>query len=170
MRLRVTPPTEEDQEEWIARVRASRKLHGEWLAMPDTPVGYAAYLRRSRDPGRRFYVGRRRDDGALVGFANLSEIIRGNLQQAFLGFGAFAGFEGQGYMRELLEQVLRDAFDELGLHRVEANVQPGNERSKALVRRVGFVKEGFSESYLMVAGAWRDHERWAMTEERWRSR
>jgi ribosomal-protein-alanine N-acetyltransferase len=168
MEVRISPPSPADEAEWIARVRASRRLHRPWIAMPDTPEGFAAYLERAAHPSRAFYVARRTEDGAMVGFANLSEIIRGKLQQAFLGFGAFSGFEGRGYMGETLELVLRAAFGAHRLHRIEANVQPANLPSKALVARAGFVCEGFSPRYLKVGGRWRDHERWAITAERWR--
>jgi ribosomal-protein-alanine N-acetyltransferase len=59
------------------------------------------------------------------------------------------------------------AFGELGLHRLEANIQPGNARSIALVRVLGFEKEGFSRRYLKIDGDWRDHERWALLSDRW---
>jgi [ribosomal protein S5]-alanine N-acetyltransferase len=68
-----------------------------------------------------------------------------------------------------MELLLAHAFTDLGLHRVEANIQPGNQRSIALVRRAGFVKEGFSEAYLKIGGEWRDHERWAIRVEQWRA-
>ena len=84
-------------------------------------------------------IARLHEDGAIVGFFNLSQIIRGDLQSAFLGFGAVSGYEGRGYMTEGLVLVLRRAFTELRLHRVEANIQPANTRSIALVRRCCFI-------------------------------
>jgi ribosomal-protein-alanine N-acetyltransferase len=106
----------------------------------------------------------------MLGVFNLSQIFRGNFRSAYLGYYGHAAFVGQGYMREGLELVVRYAFAKLGLHRIEANIQPGNLRSRALVERCGFVKEGFSPRYLKVAGRWRDHERWAITLEGWRVR
>ena len=64
-------------------------------------------------------------------------------------------------MREGLQAVVRHAFGKLGLHRVEANIQPDNSASIALVRSCGFSQEGYSPRYLKIAGRWRDHERWA---------
>ena len=73
-------------------------------------------------------------------------------------------------MSEGLALVLRHAFCELRLHRLEANIQPANAASIALVRRCGFAYEGLSPRYLKVGGRWRDHERWAITREDWTGR
>ena len=90
----------------------------------------------------------------------------GSLRSGYLGYYAFSGCEGRGLMSERLQLVVAQAFGPLGLHRLEANIQPGNTASLRLVERVGFVKEGFSEKYLHINGEWRDHERWAITSEK----
>src|ERR1039458_2195502 len=79
----------------------------------------------------------RREDGVIVGYFNLSQIIRGPLQSAFLGYGGVAGYSGEGDMTEGMRLVLRRSFVELRLHRVEANIQPANGLSIALARRAG---------------------------------
>ena len=111
----------------------------------------------------------RSEDRAIIGFFNLSHITRGRLQSAYLGYAVGKPYAGHGYMRAGLELVLRHAFVELRLHRVEANIQPGNQASIALARGAGFRREGFSPRYLKIGGRWRDHERWAIRSEQWRA-
>jgi len=168
-RVIVRPLHPGDQDEFIAAMRASRRLHGRWLSPPTTPEAFGQWLRRTREESFVSLFACRREDGAIVGYFNISQIIRGYLQSAFLGYGAVAAYAGRGYMTEGLVLVLEHAFTDLGLHRLEANIQPGNEASIALVRRCGFVKEGFSERYLKINGRWRDHERWAIRSEQWRA-
>jgi [ribosomal protein S5]-alanine N-acetyltransferase len=105
-----------------------------------------------------------------VGVFNLSEIVRGSFHSCYASYYAYAGHAGKGYMSEGLELLLRHVFRSLRLHRVEANIQPGNAASIALVRRAGFRLEGVSPRYLKVGGRWRDHERWAITREDWLGR
>ena len=97
------------------------------------------------------------------------EIVRGDFQGAYIGYYLFVPHTGKGYMLEGLRLVLERAFRELALHRVEANIQPGNVRSLRLVKRLGFRREGFSPRYLKIGGRWRDHERWALLVEEWRN-
>lgn len=73
-------------------------------------------------------------------------------------------------MTEALQLMLRYAFEKLKLHRLEANIQPANVASIALVKRAGFSREGFSRRYLKVCGRWRDHERWAIIVGDWKSK
>ena len=106
-----------------------------------------------------------REDHAIVGVANLSEIVRGFFQNAYLGFYGSAPYVGQGLMKEGVGLLLKHAFQGLKLHRVEANVQPSNARSLGLIQALGFRKEGYSPRYLKICGRWRDHERWARLAE-----
>ena len=108
----------------------------------------------------------RREDAQIAGVINLNSIIRGTFQNAFLGYYAFSPYEKKGLMQEGPVLVIRHAFSRLRLHRVEANIQPGNRKSLILVQRCGFVREGFSRHYLKVRGRWRDHERWAVLQDR----
>lgn len=97
-----------------------------------------------------------------MGAINLNEIVRGNFQSAYVGYYVGSLYAGQGYMQEALKLVIDYAFHNMGLHRLEANIQPANTASIALVKRCGFHKEGFSPRYLKINGTWRDHERWAI--------
>jgi ribosomal-protein-alanine N-acetyltransferase len=99
---------------------------------------------------------------------NLSQVFRGSFNNAFMGFYGFTPFVRHGYMTEAVDLALRHAFRSMGLHRVEANLQPANHRSRALVEGLGFRLEGFSPRYLKISGRWRDHERWAILAEEWR--
>ncbi|HTU78922.1 MAG TPA: GNAT family protein [Solirubrobacteraceae bacterium] len=158
-----------DRDAFLAAMRASRQLHRPWLTAPTSDDQFDALLGRAGQLSFEPLLAHRRIDGAIVGFFNVNNIIRGNFQSATLGYGAVAKHAGNGYMTEALELVLRRAFTAMRLHRLEANIQPDNARSIALVRRCGFVHEGFSERYLKVAGRWRDHERWAIRSEQWRA-
>jgi ribosomal-protein-alanine N-acetyltransferase len=169
-RVELRAPSEADREAYVEAMVASRTLHDPWLDAPATAEGFDGVLRRAASEEFEPMLVFRREDRRIVGFVNISQIIRGRLQSRFLGYGGVAGEIGKGYMTEGIGLVARRAFTELGLHRLEANIQPGNGASIALVRRCGFELEGFSPRYLMVGGQWRDHERWAIHAEQWRAR
>jgi ribosomal-protein-alanine N-acetyltransferase len=169
-RVYLRGPRESDRAEFVRLARASRDLHRPWVYAPETGRQYDAYLTRARHPSERCFLVVDRGDESLVGVYNLSQIARGFFQSAYLGYYGFAERAGQGLMAEGLELVLRQTFRHLKLHRLEANIQPGNERSRRLVERAGFVYEGYSPGYLKIGGRWRDHERWAITREDWDGR
>jgi ribosomal-protein-alanine N-acetyltransferase len=160
----------EDETEYLERVRASRRLHRPWAYLADRPEAFRELLIRAAAPSEAVFLICREDDGAIAGVATLSQIFGGNFRNAYLGYSAFVPFAGQGYMTEGLRLVLREAFGPLGLHRVEANIQPDNERSIALVERLGFRREGFSPRYLKIGGRWRDHVRYAILAEEFAAR
>ncbi|MBA4105086.1 MAG: phosphinothricin acetyltransferase [Pirellula sp.] len=163
-------PTTQDEATFLAAVRRSRKLYGRYANPPSTTERFHAALLRLQDPSHESFlvVDAATDD--LVGVINLNEIVRGPFQGAYLGYYGFEPFVGQGLMRAGLALVIDQAFGKLRLHRLEANIQPDNEPSLALVRRLGFQREGYSPRYLKLAGRWRDHERWALLREEWRGR
>ena len=166
-RVMLLPAARRDRADFVAAMRSSADLHQPWISPPLDDDAFDAVLERARGESFEFLLVRRRSDGAIAGYFDVSQIIRGPLQSAFLGYGGVAALSGQGYMSEGLRLLLRYAFLDLRLHRIEANIQPGNERSLALARRAGFVREGFSERYLKIGGRWCDHERWAIRIEQW---
>jgi len=159
-------PSSRRREEFLSAARKSRRLHGQWTSVPQTPSEFDVYLKRFRRKTHCGYwvVTEKRE---LAGVINISEIVRGNFGSGYLGYYAFAPHNRRGYMRQGLAAVLMDAFHNQGLHRLEANIQPGNKASRSLVEGLGFRLEGFSPRYLNIAGRWRDHERWAITAEEW---
>jgi [ribosomal protein S5]-alanine N-acetyltransferase len=163
-------PGRRDQHEFIFLMRASRSFHRPWATAPTDEERFAAYLADSRRPDFEAMLVCREQDDAIVGFFNLSQIARGYFQSAYLGYAVAKRFAGQGYMRAGIELVLRHAFINLRLHRIEANIQPDNRASIALASGAGFRREGFSPRYLKIGGRWRDHERWAILAEEWRAR
>ena len=169
-RVRIEPLSfEAHAQEYLDAVRRSRRLHTPWVAPPRNERELRDYVRARVGPVAYGYAVRTRQ-GELAGVINLNGIMRGLFQTAFLGYYAFAPHASRGYMGEALAQVLRLAFGQHRLHRVEANIQPDNQASLALVERAGFRREGYSPRYLKIAGRWRDHERWAITAEEWRAR
>jgi ribosomal-protein-alanine N-acetyltransferase len=161
-RVYLRTPTLADQKEFVARVRASRGLHHPWITAPETPAEFRRYLARMAKPENRAFLVCVRGAGQMVGVINLTNIVMGVFRSGYLGYYAFAGDERRGYMRGGLRAVVRHAFGELKLHRLEANIQPGNAASIALARTCGFAQEGYSPRYLKIGGRWRDHERWAI--------
>jgi [ribosomal protein S5]-alanine N-acetyltransferase len=162
LRVRLAEPLPADRREFIELVEASVDLHRPWTYPPADAASYRRLLERNRSDGFYALLARRLADDAIVGLFEFSEVVRGSFQNAYLGYWAGAPYAGQGYMSEGMQLALRFAFNELRLHRVEANIQPANKRSLALARRAGFRREGFSPRYLKIGGRWRDHERWAI--------
>ena len=161
-------PERADSDEFIDLNRASIRFY-RGLASPIlTPHRFAEFLARCRSDDFEGFLVCENDGDAIVGSINLSQIFRGTFQSAYVGYQVGAPFARLGYMTEALQLVLRYAFDTMKLHRIEANIQPHNVASIALVKRVGFSKEGHSRRYLKICGRWRDHERWAIVAEDWR--
>jgi [ribosomal protein S5]-alanine N-acetyltransferase len=162
VRLRVLERS--DRERFLALARESRELHRPWTYPPERADQFDDLFARSRREDFVCLLAVLEDDqDAIVGVFTISQIVRGAFQSAYLGYYANARHARQGLMREAMEQVLDHAFGPLALHRLEANIQPGNRASIALARGAGFRLEGYSPRYLLIGGQWRDHERYAIT-------
>jgi ribosomal-protein-alanine N-acetyltransferase len=159
-----------DRSEFVERAKASRTLHRPWISAPEDDLAFDDYLRRYRRKNQEGFLICLIGNDAIAGVCHVNEIVRGWFQSGYLGYYAFEPFAAKGYMTEGLRLLVRHAFTRMGLHRLEANVQPENTASIALVKAVGLRREGFSPNYLKIGGQWRDHERWAITLEDWRAR
>ncbi len=167
MRVLLRSPIESDREPFVSAMLLSEHLHRPWINDVATDAYFDRLLARVQDERHDARLVCLRDGGTIVGVINLSEIVRGAFQSAFLSYAAVSGYERQGLMSEGLQLMVEHAFQELGLHRLEANIQPANLPSIALVKRAGFVLEGASRRYLQVDGDWRDHQHWVMLAEDW---
>lgn len=162
MRVTLSPLSLADEADFLAAVARSTQLHRPWVSPASTAMRFRDRVQRMQGPQDQAFAVRRRGTGELVGVFEITNIVRGVFQSGYLGYYAFAGHERQGLMQEGLRLLVRTAFKTMKLHRLEANIQPANVASIALVRSCGFVREGYSPKYLKIRGRWRDHERWAI--------
>lgn len=162
--LSIRELTLEDKNAFLQAMFLSQSLHGPWVTPPLTSQEFDEYWQRFQHPNQKSYLACD-DVGNIVGVFNISEIVRGAFQNAFIGFYGVRDYTRQGYMSTGLKLVQKQVFAELGLHRLEANIQPDNMRSIQLVKKCGFRYEGFSPRYLKINGEWRGHEHWVITAE-----
>jgi len=166
----IRKPTEEDCQELLSLHQRSREFHFPWAFPPINLQDCKNYINRCQNEDFEGLLICHLTHKRIIGVANLSQIFYRAFQNAYLGYYVDVEFAGQGLMSEGVRLAIDHAFYTLGLHRVEANIQPENRASINLVKRLGFTKEGFSRRYLKINDEWRDHERWALTVEDWISR
>jgi [ribosomal protein S5]-alanine N-acetyltransferase len=152
-----------DRDAYLDMVHDSRHLHRPWTYPPERPDQFEELVARARRDDFVCVLAWTKESKEIAGVFTISQIVRGAFQSAYLGYYASGRTARQGYMREAMELVLDHAFNDLRLHRIEANIQPGNAPSIALARGAGFRLEGYSPRYLLIGGRWRDHERYAIT-------
>ncbi len=174
--VEVRPPTEADGAAYVEAVTMStRRLSA--FAIPD-PHNFRIVLQNQSPVYRTFLVHARDPEGGhdLVGRINVANVVEGAFRSATVGYDAYDPYAGRGLFAEglslTLDVVFADPPQGMGLHRVEANIQPANTRSAGLVRSLGFVHEGFSRDFLYLPGidgrrAWRDHDRYTMLASDW---
>ena len=170
-RVYLRPPAHADRHEFVKLMRASRSFHRPWATAPTDDERFAAYLADSRRPDFEAMLVCRHEDDAIVGFFNISQIVRRTLQSAYLGYAAGKPYAGQrlhaGRDRARPTPSVHDLRSCTGSRPTSS---PGNRASIALAQGAGFRREGFSPRYLKIGGRWRDHERWALLAEEWRQR
>lgn len=158
-------PEPRDYADWAEVREASRAFLTPWeptWAIDETSRGSYRYkLRRyvedARDDRAHALFVFREGDDALVGGVTLSNVRRGVAQTASLGYWAGERYAGRGYTTAAVHAVVRYAFDDLDLHRVEAACQPDNLASRRVLEKAGFTHEGAAKAYLKINGQWRDH-------------
>jgi ribosomal-protein-alanine N-acetyltransferase len=105
--------------------------------------------------------------GRFIGEVRLGSLQRGPFQSANVGYWIDEAEAGRGYMPEAVVLVIRFAFEDLGLHRVEAAIVPRNKASRRVTEKIGLRDEGTSDRFLQIRGVWEDHVRYAITAEEW---
>ncbi len=164
-RTYITAPTGRQAAEYREFLNRNMAYHKPWVHHSTDPDYFDQYLRRiKRGVTQGCFVLEVKSD-RLLGVININNILLGPIRSASLGYYGDRNYAGTGHMTEAMGLVLKYAVEDLGLHRLEANIQPGNIPSIRLVQKLGFTKEGFSPKYLQIAGKWRDHERWAILDE-----
>jgi len=176
-RVWVAVAGEQDIAPYRRAVEQSRQRLARWNPVDPDDLG-RALSRQSRDR-RTFliHVLTPECDHDIVGKVNVSDVVRGRFESAAMGYDAYDPYAGRGLFAEGLRLVLNLLFTPedaggMGLHRVQAAVQPGNVRSAGLLRSLGFQREGFSPRMLWLPDAdgnhaWRDHESYVMMRDEW---
>jgi ribosomal-protein-alanine N-acetyltransferase len=177
-RVLLRPPRSSDARE-LREVRVANADHLKpWNPLPapgTDPLALASIradisrMRREwrEDRAFAFLIAARGDSEPIIGFLRLSEIVRRPFQNAYLGYWIAADRQGTGLMTDAVRLVLRFAFQEAGLHRVQAAVIPRNTGSRRVLAKAGFREEGLALRYLEIAGRWEDHVLHAITSEDW---
>jgi ribosomal-protein-alanine N-acetyltransferase len=179
-RVLLRPLTTSDFDAW----REVRGRNREWLTKweprpisghPDVTVDRRAFAARCGARDRERQLGSGYGFGIflgeqLVGEINISNIQRCPFQNAYVGYWIDEAHAGQGYMPEATVAVLRFAFEDLGLHRVQISIIPRNQASRRVVEKLALRDEGIAQRYLEINGVWEDHIRYAITTEEWEDR
>ncbi|MGD9677876.1 MAG: ribosomal protein S5-alanine N-acetyltransferase [Vulcanibacillus sp.] len=103
----------------------------------------------------------------IIGMVCLNNIVRGAFQASYLGYSLAESKQGNGYMMEALEGIIDYAFSELKLHRIMANYMPHNKRSGNILKKLGFIVEGYARDYLFINGKWEDHILTSISNNKW---
>lgn len=165
----IREPRAEDERNFIDTMQASSSVHYPWITAPSSTEEFQTYLQKysNQERNKSFLVVSLDDRDKILGIINLNEIIGGCFQNAFLAYYATAAGVGSGALSRGLQLVIAHAFNQLSLHRLEANIQPENLKSVEFIKRNGFVCEGLAHDYLFIDGKWRDHWHFVLLNKNW---
>ena len=145
----------------------SRCLHRGLDAAAATPADYRDYLERATRPSQESFFVVKAASGQLAGVVDILDIERGATPMGRLAYFAFVPHAGSGLMHEGVRQVIDVAFRELDLARLDADIQPGNPRSRGLIERLEFRRRRAPPLSLKIGSRWREHERWTLSRADW---
>jgi|APCry1669189733_1035249.scaffolds.fasta_scaffold01770_6 ribosomal-protein-alanine N-acetyltransferase len=154
------------EKEYLRAVKKSITSLEPWIEVIKTRKAFLQLISAISKPEDKAYLIRRSSDDALIGTIEIRDIFMGHFKCGYLIYYAFDGFRGQGYMKEALSLTITKAFKKFKLHRLEANIQPSNKASIGLAKAAGLLYEGYSPKFLKINGDWRDHERWALINDK----
>ncbi len=115
------------------------------------------YLEFINDLSLKLFIFPRKNSTRIIGLINFRNFVRGSAQFCYVGYNLAEAEQGKGYMTEALNAAIQYVFQELNMHRIMANYMPHNQRSGNLLKRLGFVVEGYAKEYLFINGKWQDH-------------
>lgn len=111
----------------------------------------------SNKSGLRLWYASKREPDKIIGMVSLNNIVWGDFLSCFLSYKSDKDEVRKGYVTEAVSEIIEIAFNEMGLHRIEANIMPRNLPSMGVVEGLGFKNEGLSPKYLKINGVWEDH-------------
>jgi ribosomal-protein-alanine N-acetyltransferase len=171
-RLHLREPLESDGPALTAYYARNEQRFARWEPPRSDAAFYVRWARwraveSTARRGFSFLAFDRAQPGALAGVVNVYGIERNAMYTAMLGYNFDGAYEGRGFAREAVAATIAHTFEAYGLKKILANYNPANERSGGLLRRLGFVVEGYSRDALYLRGTWRDHVLTSLTNPDW---
>jgi ribosomal-protein-alanine N-acetyltransferase len=154
-------------EDWLTKWEPAR-IEG----APDTVGDRQAFAARCGARTREIQMGSGYGfgmfvDGFFAGEININSVHRGPFQSAYVGYWIDERHAGHNYTPEAVALVLRFAFEQMMLHRIQISIIPRNQASRRVAEKLELRNEGVAERYLEINGVWEDHVRYAITSEEW---
>lgn len=163
MKIKIRQPNINDMQIFIDAMQRSHEIHQNWVKPPKTNEEFNLYLDKFADDNNySFIVYDDYNPDKILGVINITQIVRGLFQNGFLSYYTTIYGANKGIMSKGLRLVIDYAFNQLKLHRLEANIQPDNLKSIKFILNNGFEYEGYSKQYLYINGSWKDHARYAL--------